>query len=152
MDKLREFFTSEDEEMILSAIKEAECDTSGEIRVRIEKLAGEDPMGMARKAFDELGMRSTELRNGVLFVLAIEDRKFIILGDDAINEKVPEDFWNSVRDVVIGNFQNNQFAKGLANGITMAGKQLSTFFPCQNDDVNELSDAISFADEKGDDK
>lgn len=152
MDRLRDFFTSEDEEMILSAIKEAECDTSGEIRVRIEKLAGEDPMGMARKAFEELGMRETELHNGVLFVLAVEDRKFIILGDDVINEKVPDDFWDSVRDIVIENFKNNQFAKGLAEGIAMAGKQLATFFPCQNDDVNELSDAISFADENGEAK
>jgi uncharacterized membrane protein len=146
MNELKEFFTKEDEAMILSAIGKAESTTSGEIRVRVEKIAGDDPMGMARKAFDELGMRKTELRNGVLFVLAIDDRKFVILGDDAINEKVPDDFWDSVRNVVIENFKNNQFAKGLAEGIEMAGKQLATFFPCQKDDVNELSDAISFAD------
>lgn len=152
MDKLREFFSKDDEAMILDAIGKAESDTSGEIRVRIEKTAGDDPMGMVRKAFEELGMRKTKLHNGVLFVLAIEDRKFIILGDDAINERVSDDFWDSVRDVVIQNFKKNRFAQGLAEGIEMAGKQLSTFFPCQKNDVNELSDAISFADEKGEGK
>ena len=150
-NKLNEFFTADDQSQITSAIPNAESRTSGEIRVRVERSAGDDPMGVARRAFEELGMRNTELRNGVLFVIAVEDRKFVILGDDGINEKVPDDFWESVRDVVISHFKKGEFAKGLAEGIALAGEQLSKYFPCQKDDVNELPDAISFADETGDD-
>ena len=148
MGTLREFFTKEDEGLILSAIQNAESRTSGEIRVRIEKKAP-DAMAVARRAFIALGMRDTELRNGVLFVLSLEDRKFVILGDDGINEKVPEGFWNKVKDVVLENFRNGLFAKGLSEGIKLAGEQLATYFPHQKGDINELPDGISCAEEGG---
>ncbi|MCP4708848.1 MAG: TPM domain-containing protein [Planctomycetes bacterium] len=150
MGDIRSFFSEEDEALILSAVREAESCTSGEIRVRIEKEAGSDPMAAARKAFESLGMRNTELHNGVLFVLALEDRQFIILGDDGIDQKVPDDFWDSVRDVVIDHFGKGQFGQGLAEGIKLAGEQLAQYFPCQKDDVDELPNAISYADEGGD--
>ena len=147
MDNLRSFFTKDDESLILSAIKNAESNTSGEIRVRIENQAEKDPMRTARKAFESMGMRNTELHNGILFVLFLKDRKFVILGDDGINKKVPDGFWNNVKDVVLDHFRKNLFAQGLAEGIKLAGGQLSTFFPYQKDDINELPNAISYADE-----
>ena len=147
MATLKEFFSEEDRTSIVQAIKEAELNTSGEIRVRVEAEAGEEPMQVARKAFELLGMRETELHNGVLFFVSVEDRKFVILGDDGINEKVPDNFWDSVRDTVVGNFKEGSFAKGLSEGIKMAGEQLASFFPYQKDDIDELPNAISFADE-----
>jgi len=149
MGILRDFFPEADKKLILSAIQEAESCTSGEIRVHIVKKAGKRPLAVARKAFENLGMRKTELHNGVLFILALEDRKFVVLGDDGINEKVPDGFWDKVRDVVIENFRNDLFSKGLAEGIKLAGEQLAGFFPHQAKDVNELPDAISYADEGG---
>jgi len=149
MGALRSFFTKDDEKIILSAVQAAEAHTSGEIRIHIEKKAGQDPVQAARKAFESLGMRNTELHNGVLFLLALEDHKFVILGDDGIYEKVPDDFWDKVKDVVLDHFRKNLFAAGLAEGIKLAGKQLSTFFPHQREDVNELPNAISYADEGG---
>ena len=106
-------------------------------------------MAAACMAFEKIGMGNTEIHNGVLFFLAIEDRQFVILGDDAINEKVPKDFWEEVRDIVIGNFRKGLFTKGLAEGIKLAGEQLAMFFPYERGDINELPDAISFADEGG---
>ncbi len=134
---------------ILSAIRDAESRTSGEIRVRIERKAGKDPMGAARKAFESLGMRNTDLHNGVLFVLFLEDRRFVVLGDDGINQKVPGAFWDGVKDLVVDNFRKGLFAKGLAEGIKLAGERLATFFPCRKGDMNELPNAISYADEGG---
>jgi len=148
MASLKDFFSEDDRTSIIKAIKEAESNTSGEIRVRVEVSAGEDAMQTARKAFELLGMRETELHNGVLFYMSVEDRKFVILGDDGINEKVPDNFWDSVRDTVVGHFKEGSFAQGLSEGIKMAGEQLSTFFPHQKDDVDELPNAISFGDEK----
>ncbi len=149
MAALRDFFTEDDRKAITSAIKEAESRTSGEIRVRVEAKAGEDPMQTVRNAFEALGMRNTELHNGVMFFVGMEDRKFVILGDDGIDEKVPENFWDSVRDAVIGHFREGRFARGLTEGVRMAGEQLAAFFPHQRDDVDELPNAISFADEEG---
>ena len=149
MENQKKFFTGDDEKRILSAIKEAESCTSGEIRVRIEKKGGKYPMKVARKAFEAIGMRKTELHNGVLFVLITEARTFVVLGDDGINKKVPSDFWDKVKDVVLDHFRKGLFSEGLAEGIKLAGEQLAIFFPCQKADINELPDAISYADEGG---
>lgn len=149
MARLKDFFTDEDERAILAAIRQAEARTSGEIRVRVEARAGDDPLAAARVAFESLGMRATALHNGVLFYLAVEDKTFVILGDDGIDAKVPEGFWDAVRDAVIERFRQGAFGAGLAAGIERAGEQLATYFPCAEDDVNELPDAISFGDEGG---
>ena len=61
-----------------------------------------------------------------------------------INQKVPENFWDDIRDTMLDHFRENKFADGLVEGITMAGKQLKEHFPYQTDDVNELPDEISF--------
>lgn len=147
MRSLRRFVTEEDERLILSAIKEAESRTSGEIRVRIEKKVGRYPMKAARRAFRKLGMRRTKLHNGVLFFLGVKQRNFVILGDDGINEKVPEGFWDSVRDVVQAHFRKGLFGKGLAEGVKRAGEQLAAFFPYKRPDTDELPNAISYGDE-----
>jgi uncharacterized membrane protein len=89
-------------------------------------------------------MHKTKLRNGVLFYLAVKDRKFAILGDAGINAKVPEGFWDNIKDTMLNHFKNGEFARGLSEGIKMTGEQLKKHFPWKSDDVNELSDEISF--------
>ena len=148
MGALRKLFTKEDEKLILSAIQEAESRTSGEIRIRIEKKTRGNPLAFARKIFKILGLRDTELHDGVLFVLTTEDRKFIILGDDGINKKVPAGFWDKVKDVVLEHLRQGHFAQGLAEGIKLSGEQLAIYFPIQKTDRNELPDAISYGDEE----
>jgi uncharacterized membrane protein len=81
---------------------------------------------------------------GVLFYLAVEDRKFAVIGDAGINAKVPVDFWDTTKELMLKNFKEGKFTEGLSEGIIIAGKQLKTHFPHQKDDVNELPDEISF--------
>ena len=147
MKTLKGFFTPDDERRILSAIRDAESRTSGEIRVRIERKAGNDPMALTRKAFESIGMRNTALHNGILFVLFLEDKKFAILGDDGINKKVPDGFWNKVKNTVQEHFRKGLFTEGLVEGVKEIGEQLATFFPHQRQDRNELPDVISYATE-----
>lgn len=142
--KASSFFTKEQKETILSAIREAEKDTSGEIRVHIETHCPEDVLDRAAWIFNKLGMDKTRERNGVLFYLAVADRKFAVIGDAGINSKVPEGFWNQVKELLTKYFKDGLFAEGLSEGIKLAGRQLKTFFPYRKDDVNELSDEISF--------
>ncbi|MCU4156768.1 TPM domain-containing protein [Carboxylicivirga sp. A043] len=142
----KEFFTEEERQRIVGAIKEAELNTSGEIRVHLDKHCNEDVLDSAAYWFEKLQMHKTEQRNGVLFYLAYEDRKFAVLGDAGINQKVPENFWDSIKDQMMAQFKEGRYADGLANGIIESGKQLKQHFPYQSDDVNELSDDISFGD------
>ena len=101
-------------------------------------------MDRAATVFATLDMHKTELRNGVLFSLATADRQFAILGDGGINAAVSEGFWDGVKDTVITGLSQGKPGEGLAAGIRLAGEQLSAHFPVAEDDVNELSDDISF--------
>ena len=141
---VQKYFTEENKLQIASAIRVAETNTSGEIRVHIEKNCKEDVLDRAAYWFEQLGMHKTELRNGVLFYLAVEDHKFAILGDAGINQKVPSDFWEETKELVISKFKEGSYSEGLASGIIKAGEQLKQHFPFKSDDVNELSNEISF--------
>jgi len=146
--KPSKFFTEEQKKQITDAIKDAENNTSGEIRLHVEKNCKINMMDRAAYIFSKLKMHKTEKRNGVLFYLAVDDHKFAILGDAGINAVTPEDFWDEIRDVVLDHFRENRYADGLAKGIRMAGKALLEHFPYQSDDVNELSNEISFGKEE----
>lgn len=135
----------EGQQKIVQAIKAAENQTSGEIKVHIEeKCPDANVMDRALAVFGQLGMHDTELHNGVLFYLAYGDHKFAVLGDSGIHKLVPADFWESTKDHLRSHFAKGNFTEGLCEGIQEAGKQLKKFFPYQKDDINELPDDISF--------
>lgn len=138
------FFSVEEKKQITDAIAQAELNTSGEIRLHVEGQCKIDVLDRAAYVFKQLDMHKTEQRNGVLFYLAVYDRKFAILGDAGINKLVPANFWDEIKETMLTFFKEGQFTEGLSKGILMAGEQLKTNFPYQNDDVNELSDEISF--------
>jgi len=138
------FFSEEEKKQITNAIAEAERNTSGEIRLHIEGRCKIDVLDRAAYVFGKLNMHETAQRNGVLFYLAVYDRKFAILGDAGINKLVSANFWDEIKETMLTYFKEGQFAEGLSKGILMAGEQLKTNFPYQSDDVNELSDEISF--------
>ncbi|MDB4583566.1 TPM domain-containing protein [Draconibacterium sp.] len=143
---VHKYFTEENKLQITNAIRVAETNTSGEIRVHIENHCKEDVLDRAAYIFGKLEMHKTELRNGVLFYLALKDQKFAILGDAGINQKVPEGFWEGTKELVIDKLKDGKYAEGLAEGIIQAGEQLKAHFPYQKGDINELSDEISFGD------
>jgi uncharacterized membrane protein len=147
--KASSFFTKEQQAQILASVREAEKETSGEIRVHIETSFTGDVLDRAAWVFKKLGMHKTDERNGVLFYLAVSDKKFAIIGDAGINEKVHDGFWDEISLLLQKNFRESKFTEGLAEGILMAGRQLKTHFPYNKDDVNELSDEISFDKIKG---
>jgi len=142
--KTADYFNKEDKEQISEAIREAERNTSGEIRVHIEGTCREEVMDRAAYLFEKLEMHKTALRNGVLFYLSMKDQKFAILGDVGINRVTPENFWEEIKETMLEQFRMGQYAAGLSEGIKMAGEQLKEHFAYQEDDVNELSDDISF--------
>ena len=138
------FFSKEEKKQITDAIAQAELNTSGEIRLHVEGRCKLEVLDRAAYVFEKLEMHKTAQRNGVLFYLAVYDRKFAILGDGGINKLVPENFWDEIKATMLGYFKDAKFADGISKGILMAGEQLKANFPYQSDDVNELSDEISF--------
>ncbi len=142
--KPSKFFSEEEKESVKKAVAEAELNTSGEIRVHIEGTCAGNVLDRAAYIFEKLAMHKTEQRNGVLFYLAVKDRKFAILGDAGINKVTPGNFWENIKETMSGYFKENKFAEGLIIGIKMAGEKLKTHFPYKEDDVNELPDDISF--------
>lgn len=139
------FFTEEQQQLIIKSIQQAEMQTSGEVKVHIErKCPVPEVMERAKEVFLMLNLHQTAQRNGVLFYLAYEDRKFAVLGDKGINEKVGTDFWETTKDHLRSHFSQGQILEGLCRGIEEAGFQLKSHFPYQSGDINELPDDISF--------
>ena len=115
------FFTEEERKKIERTISQAEKITSGEIRVHVEKETKKDIFERAKEVFEKLKMANTKDRNGVLIYLALENKQFTILGDKGINNKVPEGFWNDIKNEMEKYFKENKFAEGIAYGIEKAG-------------------------------
>jgi uncharacterized membrane protein len=139
-----DFFSKQEKEEIQLAIMNAELDTSGEIRVHMENNFTGDVMDRAAFIFKHLEMNKTELRNGVLIYLAVKNRRFAIIGDSGIHKVVPENFWDDIKAKMLNHFREGRFADGLVEAINNAGLQLKNHFPRQKNDVNELTDEISF--------
>ena len=138
------FFDERQQVDITTAIQEAELNTSGEVRVHIENELAGDALDRAAYIFEKLGIQNTKERNGILFYLAFGSKKFAILGDAGINEKVEDDFWDEIKNEMSKYFSKEDFSEGLITGIILTGEQLKKHFPYQTDDVNELSNEISF--------
>ncbi len=140
----KNFFTIEEQDLVVDAIKQAELNTSGEIRVHIENYCFGNSLVKAEKVFTKLGMQNTKDRNGILIYIAAVSRKIAIVGDKGIHEKLGKEYWDKIVNDIVECFRNNKKAEGLAKGILSCGEQLKHFFPYQSDDKNELNDSISF--------
>lgn len=134
----------EEDRRVVEAIKQAELNTSGEIKVHIENHCRGEVEERSPFVFNKLKLHKTKLRNGVLIYLAVRDRKFAILGDEGINKVVGDGFWNDVKDLMQACFKEGRFADGLEQGIMRCGEKLKAYFPYQSDDINEIPDEISY--------
>jgi len=141
-NKIRRLF---DVERIQGAIEAAEHQTSGEIRVSVAPFFWGNVHRTAEKAFVRLGMSRTRERNGILFFVVPARRRFSILGDVGIHERVGQEFWDALTATVAAEFRQSHFTEGLVRGIEEVGRQLAEHFPCDRPrDGNELSDEIDF--------
>ncbi len=142
----KKFFSPEGNEMIVHAIRDAEKQTSGEVRIFVEsKCSFIDPLDRAKEIFTQLKMENTEHRNGVLFYVALKDRQLAIYGDTGIHQKTGDDYWKAAVDNMLSHFNKENYAEGIASCVSMIGKALQQHFPYNKDvDKNELPDEIIF--------
>lgn len=139
-----DIFSIEEQEHIAHAVELAEANTSGEIRICLERYCDKNVLERAEECFNQLGMHKTNLRNGVLIYLSVEDHKFAIIGDYGINSKVEPDFWDTTKEKMLAHFKAGDLVNGLIAGTTCAGEKLQHLFPRAYDDVNELPNDIVF--------
>lgn len=142
--QVTDFLSIAEQEEIVLAIQKAEQNTSGEIRIHIEKRKIKDLFHRATRVFSFLKMHKTSLRNGVLIYINLDCNTIVILGDKGINTKVPSDFWEHIKDDIIESFKDQDYKEGLINGVLAVGKELKTYFPSNGKKDNELPDEISF--------
>jgi len=130
--------------LIVDAIKEAEINTSAEIRVHYTTKKSKIALiEEAQNTFSKLKMHETELRNGILIYLRLKSKEVAILGDIGIHQHVGNEFWEAVKEEIISTIQSSNITQGIIKGIELSGKQLSIHFPPNVLNPNELSDEIT---------
>ena len=135
-----------DEELVVEAIRAAEKNTSGEVRVYVESHCRfVDPVDRAIEVFFGLKMQETDEHNGVLIYVALKDRQLAVYGDEGIHVKVGKAFWQQAVEQMLQHFNKENHVAGICQTVAAIGEALRKEFPYQpNDDKNELPDAIVF--------
>jgi len=129
----------------MEAIKQAELRTSGEIRISISTFFLGNVRKTAERAFVRLGMTRTKEGNGVLFFVVPSRRRFVVLGDEGVQAKAGQEFWDRLATILGEKFRKREFTEGLVLAVREAGEMLAVHFPyCPDTDKNELSNEIDF--------
>ena len=138
-------FSSEQQSRIVQAIKKAELQTSGEVRVFVEsKCSYMDALDRAKEIFFSLQMDKTALHNAVLVYIAIKDKQVALFADEGIHIKTGEAYWKHTVDAMLHFFQQYRIVDGLVHSILLIGEALQHHFPHDKGDTNELPDDIVF--------
>lgn len=143
MSHVEDFLTAKEEEEIVLAIRQAERNTSGEIRVHIERTSKISHYNRTLEVFRLLKMFNTKQQNAVLIYVAVDDHKFVIYGDKGIDAVVPNNFWDTTKNIMQNHFKKGNFKQGIIDGVLQVGKELQAHFPWRENDINELPNEIS---------
>lgn len=138
-----EFLTRAERDRVRDAVRNAEKRTSGEVRVHLDAAIMEGVLDHAAFVFDDLGMKKTKDRNGVLVYVSVPSRKVAVIGDAGIHAKSGQHYWDSVLELVLSHFREGRYCDGLCAGVERIGEQLREHFPYERDDMNELDDDVS---------
>lgn len=154
-EQVSDYFSENDLRRISDAIEEAEKNTSGEIRVKIMMHFDDDLMMhrdserahyQAVREFEKEGLVNTRDKTGILLLIVMAERKFQILADEGINQKVKQGYWNIVAWNLVAHFKKGQYVFGICSVVKMIGFQLANFFPIQSDDIDELPNEVIVED------
>jgi uncharacterized membrane protein len=147
---VKSFLSQKDLDAVADAITETERRTSGEIRVAIRQKRAKNERGvsleqLARLEFARLGMIKTAERTGVLLFILVEERKFYILADEHINERVAPKTWEGIAEAMAQRFAKSEYRDGLLTAVASVGEHLASHFPVRKDDKNELPNNVALS-------
>lgn len=144
---LSDFIPPEGQRRIATAITQAERHTTGEICVHVTPRCRGKVMKRAEHIFNRLQLYRTRYRNAVLIFIAYHDRRLAVLGDEALDRQLPPRFWDDVVAKLSSRLAAGQVVDGVCEAVATVGERLAEYFPAERDDVNELSNEVSFSDE-----
>lgn len=144
--KQQKFFSQQEESTIVEAIRQAEQQTSGEVRLFVEsKNRFVDPLDRAAEIFMQLQMHQTANRNAVLVYMAVTHHEFAVYADEGIYKKAGQVFWNDAVKGMISEFRKDHISEGICEVVYKIGQLLKSHFPYDpSTDKNELPDDIVF--------
>jgi uncharacterized membrane protein len=126
---MKKFINQLPHDTLVAAIRDAEKNTSGQIRVLISHKVVVDPVAAAQKEFVRLGMAKLPERNGVLIFVTPRSRKFAVIGDAGVHAKCGDVFWQKLAETMTDYFLKSEFTEGIAHGVRKAGELLAEHFP-----------------------
>jgi putative membrane protein len=112
--------------------------SSAEIEAEVDRAA--------RAAFHQLRVRRTAEGTGILIYLSLFERTVRVLGDDEINDRLDQDQWTEVCDLVVEGIRAKRPAQGLKDAVLRCGDLLAELFPIQPGDRNELGNELRIID------
>ncbi len=144
--KKREFFTPADKAQIVEAIRLAEKETSGEIRIYVEgKNTYVDAIDRASEIFFKLKMQETLHRNAVLLYIAMDHHQLALFADEGIYQKAGAAYWDAAVKNMTSQFTKDNISNGIEQCIKQIGETLKEKFPyIPTEDKNELPDDMVF--------
>ncbi|UAY52708.1 TPM domain-containing protein [Ferruginibacter albus] len=143
--KKKSFFSEQEKEEIAAAIKKAEKETSGEVRVYIEsKNYLVSSLDRSKEIFFKYNMQQTAQRNAVLIYIAVLHKEVAVFADEGIYQKLEATYWQKAVTSMVSYFKEGDIKTGLVKAIATIGETLQEKFPCSPDDKNELPDDIIF--------
>src|SRR5205809_6022747 len=108
--RTKEFLSHLDHDRIIAAIKAAEANTSGQIRVYLQRGKFEgDALQKAESMFKHLGMDKTNERNAVLIFVMPRAQKFAVVGDVGVHKKCGKEFWDRLVESMRVHFVGSNF-------------------------------------------
>ncbi|MCB0407142.1 MAG: TPM domain-containing protein, partial [Bdellovibrionales bacterium] len=100
----------------------------------------------AVREFYEHQIHNTEASTGILIFLSIMEQKAVILGDKSISERLTPETWQNIIDTLLSGVKKRQTLTGLKKAIELSGQLLTTHFPIQPNDKNELKNHLIITD------
>jgi uncharacterized membrane protein len=139
------YLLPQERDTILDAIKKAESNTSGEIRVFIEsRCPMMDTLTRAEEVFLKLKMQNTTHHNASLIYIAYKDREFAIYGDAGCIQYFPSTFWKQEARRISYHFAQDKKLEGIMDAVQNLEKMYIEYFPSKGEPKNELPDEIVF--------
>jgi uncharacterized membrane protein len=123
------FLNRLEHQQVVAAIRNAEGNTSGQIRVVVSRRKIADPLDAARRHFAKSELHRSTHRNAILIFVAPRSHTFAVVGDQAIHDRVGDAAWRGIAGMMAGHFKAGQFMTGVLAGINRAGELLAEHFP-----------------------
>jgi uncharacterized membrane protein len=113
---------------IAKAIVQAEGGTTGRIAVREIPDRSVDAFERAKREFGRIGLQRHEAANAALILVAPKARRFAIIGDRSLHERVGDAFWSDLVKESQPFFARGDTQAGILYAVARLGEVLHAHF------------------------